>query len=117
LDPGPTLPAPWPKAIIRRSAPVARLFCPEWREFAQKAIYNLDAVHPWPTPALDPARAQVQEALQQEQTAGPFMFRILKALVTLILFAFLGLVAYAYLGDLQPVRTDVSQPVELNVDQ
>ena len=60
---------------------------------------------------------QVQEALQQEQTAGPFMFRILKALVTLILFAFLGLVAYAYLGDLQPVRTDVSQPVELNVDQ
>ncbi len=45
------------------------------------------------------------------------MFRILKALVTLVLFAFLGLVAYAYLGDLQPVRNEVSQPVELNVDK
>ena len=45
------------------------------------------------------------------------MFRILKTLVTLVFFAFLGLVAYAYLGDLQPERSDVIQPVELNVDQ
>ena len=45
------------------------------------------------------------------------MFRILKALITLVLFTFLGLVAYAYLGDLQPQRNDVVQPVELNVDQ
>lgn len=45
------------------------------------------------------------------------MARILKALITLILFAFLGLVAYAYLGDLSPGKTEISQPVELNVDQ
>ncbi len=44
------------------------------------------------------------------------MFRIIKALVTLVLFAFLGLVAYAYLGDLAPAQTEVTQPVELNVD-
>ncbi|MCX8509852.1 MAG: hypothetical protein ORN49_13415 [Rhodobacteraceae bacterium] len=45
------------------------------------------------------------------------MFRILKALVVFALFAFLGLVAYAYLGDLSPEQNEVSQPVELNVDQ
>lgn len=45
------------------------------------------------------------------------MFRIFKALVTLILFAFIGLVAYAYLGNLEPDRNDVSQPVEINVGQ
>jgi hypothetical protein len=45
------------------------------------------------------------------------MFRIFKALVTFVLFAFLGLVAYAYLGDLSPERNEVSQPVELDVGQ
>lgn len=45
------------------------------------------------------------------------MFRILKALVTLLLFAFIGLVAYAYLGDLSPEQGEVSQPVELDVGQ
>ncbi len=45
------------------------------------------------------------------------MFRIFKALLTLVLFAFLGLVAYAYLGDLAPERVEVKQPVELNVGQ
>lgn len=45
------------------------------------------------------------------------MFRILKALVTLLLFAFIGLVAYAYLGDLTPEQSEVSQPVELDVGQ
>jgi hypothetical protein len=45
------------------------------------------------------------------------MFRIFKALITFVLFAFLGLVAYAYLGDLKPMQSDVSQPVELNVGQ
>ena len=45
------------------------------------------------------------------------MFRILKALVTLLLFAFIGLVAYAYLGDLSPQQGEVSQPVELDVGQ
>ena len=46
------------------------------------------------------------------------MFRVFKALIVLILlFAFLGLVAYAYLGDLSPEQSEVSQPVELDVDQ
>jgi hypothetical protein len=45
------------------------------------------------------------------------MFRIFKALVTFALFAFLGLVGYAYLGDLSPERSEVSQPVELDVTQ
>ncbi len=45
------------------------------------------------------------------------MFRFLKALLVCALFAFLGLVAYAYLGDLSPEQIEVSQPVELDVDQ
>lgn len=45
------------------------------------------------------------------------MLRIFKALVVLALIAFLGLVAFAYLGDLSPMRSDVNQPVELNVGQ
>lgn len=45
------------------------------------------------------------------------MFRVLKALIVFVLFAFLGLVAYAYLGDLSPEQSEVSQPVELDVDQ
>lgn len=43
------------------------------------------------------------------------MSRILKALVTMLLFAFLGLVAFAYFGDLSPDSNDIRQPVELNV--
>lgn len=45
------------------------------------------------------------------------MFRMLKALVTLCVFAFLGVVAYAYLGDLAPEQSEVVQPVSVNVDQ
>jgi len=45
------------------------------------------------------------------------MLRILKTLVFLIVVAFLGLVGYAYLGDLSPSRSDVKEPVELNVGQ
>jgi hypothetical protein len=45
------------------------------------------------------------------------MFRIFKALITFLFFAFIGLVAYAYLGDLSPTQKDVNQPVELNVGQ
>lgn len=44
------------------------------------------------------------------------MFRIFKALVTFALFAFLGLVAYAYLGDLAPKQSEITQPVDVNVD-
>lgn len=44
------------------------------------------------------------------------MARLLKAIFVLVLIAFIGLVGYAYLGDLTPQRSDVRQPVELNVD-
>lgn len=43
------------------------------------------------------------------------MLRILKVLVFLVLIAFVGLVGYAYLGDLEPERSEVTVPVELNV--
>jgi len=45
------------------------------------------------------------------------MARLLKALITMVVFALLGLVGYAYLGDLTPVRTEIRQPVDLNVGQ
>ncbi len=43
------------------------------------------------------------------------MTRLLKALFVLVLLGFLGLVGYAYLGDLSPQRSDVRQPVELDI--
>lgn len=45
------------------------------------------------------------------------MLRILKALIVLAVIGFVGLTGYAYLGDMTPQRTDVSEPVELNVDR
>jgi type II secretory pathway component PulJ len=44
------------------------------------------------------------------------MSRILKALVTMVFFAFIGLVAFAYFGDLSPQSEEIRQPVELNVE-
>ncbi len=44
------------------------------------------------------------------------MGRLFKLLFVLIILGLLGLVGYAYLGDLTPVRSEVKQPVELNVD-
>jgi hypothetical protein len=43
------------------------------------------------------------------------MGRILKALLTLVLFAVLGLIGFAYFGDISPDPTEVRQPVELHV--
>lgn len=43
------------------------------------------------------------------------MARIFKLLVTLLFLGFVALVGYAYLGDLSPERSDVRQPVELNL--
>lgn len=43
------------------------------------------------------------------------MTRLLKALFVLVLLGFLGLVGYAYLGDLSPQRSEVRQPVELDI--
>lgn len=45
------------------------------------------------------------------------MLRILKAILILVLLAFIGLTGYAYLGDMTPERGDVNEPVELNVGQ
>lgn len=45
------------------------------------------------------------------------MGRLLKAVLVVLLLAFAGLVGYAYLGDLSPDRTEIRQPVELNVGQ
>ena len=45
------------------------------------------------------------------------MFRILKVILILALLGFVGLSGYAYLGDMTPQRSDVSEPVELNVGQ
>ena len=44
------------------------------------------------------------------------MGRLVKLLFYLMVLGFLGLVGYAYLGDLSPVRTEVTQPVDLDVD-
>ncbi len=44
------------------------------------------------------------------------MGRIIKAILALGLIAMIGLTGYAYLGDLSPVQTDVTKPVNLNVD-
>lgn len=44
------------------------------------------------------------------------MGRLFKLVFILVVLGFIGLVGYAYLGDLSPVRSDVKQPVTLNVD-
>ncbi len=44
------------------------------------------------------------------------MGRIIKALLFLILLGFIGLVGFAYLGNLQPVQTEVIQPVTLDAN-
>ena len=44
------------------------------------------------------------------------MSRKWKALITLVVLAFLALVAFAYLGDLTPERVDVTQPVTLDAE-
>lgn len=43
------------------------------------------------------------------------MARLFKALLVLIVIAFLGVVGYAYLGNMTPEQVDVRQPVELQL--
>ncbi|MGB5068770.1 MAG: hypothetical protein WBO29_15540 [Albidovulum sp.] len=43
------------------------------------------------------------------------MVRILKLMLFLFVMGFVALAGFAYLGEMVPQRTDVSQPVELNV--
>lgn len=43
------------------------------------------------------------------------MLRFLKGLIVLGVVAIAALAVYAYLGDMAPDRTNISQPVELNV--
>lgn len=44
------------------------------------------------------------------------MWRLLKALLILLVLGFIGLAGYAYLGDLQPPQTEVTQPVTLDAE-
>ena len=44
------------------------------------------------------------------------MGSLLKLLIFLVVMGFIALVVYAYIGDLTPERSDVSQPVTLDVD-
>ncbi len=44
------------------------------------------------------------------------MVRILKLLFFLILIAIISVIGFAFFGDLTPDRTEVNQPIELNVD-
>ncbi len=59
------------------------------------------------------AAANKKPATDPEGRNG--MARLLKALLFLVLIAFLGLVGYAYLGDLSPGQTDMRKPVQLDV--
>ncbi len=42
--------------------------------------------------------------------------RLFKALIFLLVLAFIALVGFAYLGDLTPEQSDVAEPVTLDVD-
>lgn len=44
------------------------------------------------------------------------MGRLIRLIFILILLGLLGLLGYAYSGYLQPAQTEITQPVELNVD-
>jgi hypothetical protein len=44
------------------------------------------------------------------------MWRLIKALVVLILIGMAALTGYAYLGDYAPQTREISQPVTLDVD-
>ncbi|MEM7723359.1 MAG: hypothetical protein AAF376_13420 [Pseudomonadota bacterium] len=44
------------------------------------------------------------------------MVRLLVFLVILVALGALGLLGYSYSGYLQPIQTEISVPVELNVD-
>lgn len=44
------------------------------------------------------------------------MSRFWKALLMLIVLGLIGLVGFAYFGDLTPEKSDVSEPVTLNVE-
>jgi hypothetical protein len=57
------------------------------------------------------------EAVRQDDTRkSKTMDRVFKALFYLVIIGFIGLTAYAYLGDLDPVQSEVKQPVVLNAD-
>jgi hypothetical protein len=44
------------------------------------------------------------------------MGRIIKAIVAVAVLAFIALAGYAYLGNLDPARTETTNPVVLNAD-
>ena len=47
---------------------------------------------------------------------GERMSRLLRVLLVVVALAIVALVAYAYLGELDPVREEVTVPVEIDVD-
>lgn len=53
---------------------------------------------------------------EAEARKGDTMWRIIKALVLLVILGFIGLTVYAYLGDLSPVQGEVTKPVVLDAD-
>ena len=42
------------------------------------------------------------------------MLRFIKVLLVLLVLGFVGLVGFAYFGDMDPVREEIVQPVELD---
>ncbi len=89
-----------PRAILRP----AKTFLPEWREVGRKAIYN----------SRNPQRTRQRDGHKYWQDK---MARLIKALVFLVVIAFLGLAGYAYLGDLSPDQSEMREPVQLDVGQ
>jgi hypothetical protein len=53
---------------------------------------------------------------RQGKKPGAQMWRLIKFLLLLAVIAVLGLLGYSYSGYLQPVQTEITQPVELDVD-
>lgn len=50
------------------------------------------------------------------RTRGSNMWRLIKALVVLVLLGLVALTGYAYLGDYAPETREITEPVILDVD-
>jgi hypothetical protein len=91
---------------------------PQWRKVFPNAIYILNGIRfagliGWRRRQEKPdGRSRAGVGTRK----GKAMGRIIKALVVLVIFAFIGLTIYAYLGDLTPVQSEVKKPVVLNAD-
>lgn len=96
---------------MRRLLPVISRSAIEWRDLLGKTRYIPDKCRDY----RGEKAAQAARKGQNEQKVGQFMgklFRFFFAILVLLVFAAVG---FAYLGDLSPIQTDVSEPVELDV--